>query len=74
MGHQRPAAAQVCAERRFEVALVDAEMRNPEGVMDALDLRGRRIGQAVLVFSSDGEGAEGLVRMGAPVETVRRRR
>ncbi len=65
------AAAQACQRRRFEVALVDAEMRNPEDALHALDLRGRRIGQAVLVFSASGEGAEGLVRMGAkavPIE------
>jgi CheY-like chemotaxis protein len=65
------AAAQACQRRRFEVALVDAEMRNPEDALHALELRGRRIGQAVLVFSATGEGAEGLVRMGAkavPIE------
>ena len=38
------AAAQACADRRFEVALVDAGMRDPAGVMDRLDLRGRRVG------------------------------
>ena len=47
------AAAQVCADRRFEVALVDAGMRDPAGVMDRVDLRGRRVGRAVLVFTSD---------------------
>lgn len=59
------AAAQACQRRRFEVALVDAGMRNPEDALHALDLRGRRLGQAVLVFSTTGEGAEGLARMGA---------
>ena len=64
------AAAQACQRRRFEVALVDAEMRNPEDALHALDLRGRRIGQAVLVFSANGEGAEGLVRMGAKAVSI----
>ncbi len=59
------AAAQACQRRRFEVALIDAGMRDPESALHALDLRGRRIGQARLVFSAGGEGAEGLVRMGA---------
>lgn len=65
------AAAQACQRRRFEVALVDAGMRNPEDALHALDLRGRRLGQAVLVFSTTGEGDEGLARMGAravPIE------
>ena len=66
------AAAQACQRRRFEVALVDAGMRNPEDALHALDLRGRRLGQqAVLVFSTAGEGDEGLARMGAravPIE------
>ena len=65
------AAAQACQRRRFEVALVDAGIRNPEDALHALDLRGRRIGQAVLVFSTTGEGDEGLARMGArsvPIE------
>ena len=47
------AAAQVCADHRFEVALVDAGMRDPAGVMERVDLRGRRVGRAVLVFTSD---------------------
>jgi CheY-like chemotaxis protein/anti-sigma regulatory factor (Ser/Thr protein kinase) len=53
------AAAQVCAERRFEVALVDAGMRDPRGVIERVDLRGRRVGRAVLVFTS-GDGTNGL--------------
>jgi hypothetical protein len=40
-------------------------MRNPEAALHALELRGRRIAQSVLVFSATGEGVEGLVRMGA---------
>jgi hypothetical protein len=53
------AAAQACAERRFEVALVDAGMRDPERVLERVDLRGRRVGRAVLVFTSD-DGETGL--------------
>jgi hypothetical protein len=51
------AAARACADRRFEVALVDAGMREPQAVLDRVDLRGRRLGRAVLVFSSEGEDA-----------------
>jgi signal transduction histidine kinase len=48
------AAARVCRERRFEVALVDAGIRNPQVIMQALDLRGRRERRAVILFS-DGK-------------------
>lgn len=57
------AAAEVCRRRRFEAALVDAGMREPESVLRSLDLRGRRRGQAVVIFSTgdeaDGEPAVG---------------
>ena len=46
-----PAAARVCEERRFEVALVDVGIRNPQAVLQALDLRGRRLRRAVILFS-----------------------
>jgi signal transduction histidine kinase/CheY-like chemotaxis protein len=45
------AAARVCRERRFEVALVDIGIRNPQMVIQALDLRGRRVRRAVLLVS-----------------------
>jgi hypothetical protein len=45
------AAARVCGERRFEVALVDVGIRNPQAALQALDLRGRRIRRAVILFS-----------------------
>ena len=45
------AAARVCAERRFEVALVDVGIRNPQAVIQALDLRGRRLRRAAILFS-----------------------
>ena len=49
-----PAAARACEGRRFEVALVDARIGDPETVLRALDLRGRRTGHAVLAFTTDG--------------------
>jgi CheY-like chemotaxis protein len=64
------AAARACKERRFEVALVDAGMRSPETAIGAIDLRGRRLGRAVLVFST-GDDSEGVANLGAepvPVE------
>jgi CheY-like chemotaxis protein len=45
------AAARVCRERRFEVALVDVGIRNPQMVIQALDLRGRRVRRAVILVS-----------------------
>jgi signal transduction histidine kinase/CheY-like chemotaxis protein len=45
------AATRVCGERRFEVALVDIGVRNPLAVLQALDLRGRRIRRAVILFT-----------------------
>jgi signal transduction histidine kinase/HAMP domain-containing protein len=48
------AAARVCRERRFEVALVDVGIRNPQMVIQGLDLRGRRVRSAVILVS-DGE-------------------
>jgi signal transduction histidine kinase/HAMP domain-containing protein len=47
------AAARVCGERRFEVALVDVGIRNPRAVLQALDLRGRRMRRAVILFSDE---------------------
>jgi signal transduction histidine kinase/DNA-binding response OmpR family regulator len=45
------AAARVCQDRRFEVALVDVGMRNPQAVLHAIDLRGRRLRRSVILFS-----------------------
>jgi signal transduction histidine kinase/DNA-binding response OmpR family regulator len=62
------AAARLCQQRHFEVALVDAGLARPENALAALDLRGRRLRRSVLVFSA-GEGAPGLARLDAePVE------
>jgi signal transduction histidine kinase/CheY-like chemotaxis protein len=44
-------AARVCGERRFEVALIDIGIRNPQAMLAALDLRGRRLRRSVILFS-----------------------
>jgi CheY-like chemotaxis protein/anti-sigma regulatory factor (Ser/Thr protein kinase) len=65
------AAARVCGERRFEVALVDVGIRNPRAVLQALDLRGRRLRRAVILFS-DGESPtpSGMFNLGLEVVPV----
>ncbi len=65
------AAARVCSERRFEVALVDVGVRNPQAVLQALDLRGRRLRRAVILFS-DGTTPvpPGISRLGMEVVPV----
>ena len=66
------AAARACKERRFELALVDAGMRGPDAAVQALDLRGRRTGRAVVVFSA-GDDSSGAASLGAepvPVENA----
>jgi hypothetical protein len=65
------AAARACAERRFEVALVDVGIRNPQAVLQALDLRGRRLRRAAILFS-DGRGPTppGISRLGLEVVPV----
>lgn len=65
-----PAATQACQTRRFEVALVDDGMRGPEAVIRSLDLRGRRLGQAVLVFSENGDSTDGLADSGARAVSI----
>jgi signal transduction histidine kinase/ActR/RegA family two-component response regulator len=66
------AAARVCEERRFEVALVDVGVRNPQAVLQALDLRGRRLRRAVILFSGNEtpapSGANGLGMEVIPAE------
>jgi CheY-like chemotaxis protein/anti-sigma regulatory factor (Ser/Thr protein kinase) len=65
------AAAEVCNQRRFEVALVDAGLRNPQAALQALDLRGRRTRRAVILFS-DGvtPTPSGIVNLGMEVVPV----
>jgi CheY-like chemotaxis protein len=66
-----PAAARVCEERRFEVALVDVGIRNPRAVLQALDLRGRRLRRVVILFS-DGSmpTPPGINKLGMEVVPV----
>ena len=56
-------AAQLCLDHLFEVALVDAGLHDPEAVMAALDLRGRRLRRSVVVFAGGDE--PGLARFDA---------
>jgi signal transduction histidine kinase/HAMP domain-containing protein len=65
------AAARACAERRFEVALVDIGIRNPQAVLQALDLRGRRRRRAAILFS-DGRAPTppGITRLGIEVVPI----
>ncbi|HEY1591534.1 MAG TPA: ATP-binding protein [Solirubrobacteraceae bacterium] len=65
------AAARACAERRFEVALVDVGIRNPQAVLQALDLRGRRRRRAAILFS-DGRTPTppGISRLGIEVVPI----
>jgi signal transduction histidine kinase/DNA-binding response OmpR family regulator len=51
------AAQRACREHRFEVALVDAGMRGPQAALAAIDLRGRRLGRRVVLFSAGDEAA-----------------
>jgi signal transduction histidine kinase/CheY-like chemotaxis protein len=44
-------AARACGERRFELALVDVGLSNPQAVLGALNLRGRRMRRAVILFT-----------------------
>jgi CheY-like chemotaxis protein len=65
------AAARVCSERRFEVALIDIGIRSPQSVLQALDLRGRRLRRAVILFSEGGAPAPpGIARLGMEVVPV----
>ncbi len=63
--------ARVCAERRFEVAVVDAGLRDPQAVLDAIELRGRRLRQAVILFSDgDTPTPPGVSRLGMEIVPV----
>ncbi len=58
--------ARLCAQRRFEVALVDAGMPDAQDAIGQLVLRGRRLRRSVVVFSEgEGEPAQGFVRLDA---------
>jgi CheY-like chemotaxis protein len=65
------AAARVCSERRFEVALIDIGIRNPQAALQALDLRGRRLRRAVILFSdTETPTPSGIVNLGMEVVPV----
>jgi CheY-like chemotaxis protein len=65
------AAARVCAERHFEVALVDVGIRSPRAVLQALDLRGRRLRRAVILFSDGAAPAPpGISKLGMEVVPI----
>ena len=65
------AAARACQERRFEVALVDIGMRNPGAVLQAIDLRGRRLRRAAILFSDGHEATPpGIGGLGIEVVPV----
>lgn len=65
------AAARACEEQRFEVALIDTGIRNPQAVLQALDLRGRRVRRAViLVADAASPPSAGLLRLGLDVVPV----
>ena len=66
--HSGAAAARVCRERRFEVALVDVGIRNPQMAIQALDLRGRRVRRAVILISDgDSPTPPGVDKLGMEV-------
>ena len=56
------AAARECETHRFEAALVDAGLPDPPQVLGAIDLRGRRLARAVILFSA-GENMPGLAKL-----------
>jgi signal transduction histidine kinase/CheY-like chemotaxis protein len=63
-----PAASRASERERFEVALIDAGLRNPQAVVESVDLRGRRRGRAVIFFAEDEHA--GNAQIGVPVLPV----
>jgi len=63
------AAVRLSGERRFEVALIDVGIRNPEAVLETLKLRGRRLRNAVILFS-DGEARASAAHAARGVDVV----
>ncbi len=67
------AVARRCAEHRFEVAVVDVGVADPEKVLGAVDLRGRRLRRAVILCSDgDGPTPPGISQLGMEVVPVER--
>ncbi|HWH11102.1 MAG TPA: ATP-binding protein [Solirubrobacteraceae bacterium] len=62
-----PGAARACELERFEVALIDAGLRNPQAVVESIELRGRRGAHAVIFFAA---GDAPAVQIGVPVLPV----
>ncbi len=72
MGDDRGRGSAVCNERRFEVALIDVGIRNPQAALQALDLRGRRLRRAVILVLGRGDPRlpSGIVKLGMEVVPV----
>jgi len=69
----RMARGMAALSKRFEVALVDIGIRNPQAVLQALDLRGRRLRRAVILFAdAHTPTPPGIDRLGAEVIPVDR--
>ena len=67
------AVARRCAESRFELAIVDVGVAAPQKALEALDLRGRRLRQAVILCTDDGApAAPAISRLGMDVVPVQR--
>ena len=65
------AAVRISGERRFEVALLDLGLRNPEAVLEALNLRGRRLRKAVILFNdADAPVSPALADHGADIVAI----
>ena len=66
------AAARVSGERRFELALIDVGLRNPEVALQALALSGRRLQHAVILFCDETTSVPAnLVEPGTEVVALR---
>ncbi len=67
------AVARRCAESRFELAIVDVGLADPQKALDALDLRGRRLRRAVILCTEDGAPPPpSISRLGMDVVPVER--
>ena len=67
------AVAKRCAESRFELAIVDVGVADPQKALEALDLRGRRLRRAVILCTDDGAVAPPAIsRLGMDVVPVQR--
>jgi signal transduction histidine kinase/HAMP domain-containing protein/AmiR/NasT family two-component response regulator len=64
-------AALAGRQELFEVALVHAGIANVPGILDQLQLRGRRDAHAVVLFSTGGDGGATTGGVGAPVLPIR---